>query len=63
MLEVLTLISIYLINQRDNLIGQSKQPVFEENAATFKPLVTEVSPKKLNSLAVQVRESEPETLP
>ncbi|MBD2343302.1 DMT family transporter [Anabaena subtropica] len=59
----LTLISIYLINQRDNLAGKNQQPIMEETSITPKPLLTEASAKKLNPVTIQVRESEPETLP
>jgi drug/metabolite transporter (DMT)-like permease len=58
----LTLISIYLINQRDTL-GAKKQTVnIPEKTATQQPQVLEAQAKKLNSLTVQVRESETETL-
>jgi hypothetical protein len=59
----LTLVSIYLINQRDNLAGDNTQPALEEASVTLKPLVTEASAKKLNPLAIQVRESKPENIP
>jgi hypothetical protein len=59
----LTLVSIYLINQRDNLAGEHTQPVLEEASATLKPLITETSAKKLNPLAIQLRESKPENIP
>ncbi|RUR76680.1 membrane protein [Nostoc sp. PCC 7120 = FACHB-418] len=59
----LTLISIYLINQRDNLAGQNKQSVMEEISAKSQPILAEATAKKLNPLTVKVRESEPETLP
>ncbi|MBD2504426.1 DMT family transporter [Anabaena azotica] len=51
----LTLVSIYLINQRDNLAGQNKQPILEETSATLKPLVT--------PLTVKLIESKSENLP
>ncbi|MBD2252743.1 DMT family transporter [Nostoc parmelioides] len=59
----LTLISIYLINQRDNLAGQNKKSVMEEISAKSQPILAEATTKKLNPLTVKVRESEPETLP
>jgi drug/metabolite transporter (DMT)-like permease len=59
----LTLVSIYLINQRDNLAGQNKQPILEEASATLKPLVTEASAKKLNPLTLKVIEPKSQNLP
>ncbi|AFY41538.1 DMT family transporter [Nostoc sp. PCC 7107] len=59
----LTLISIYLINQRDNLAGQNQTLMVPEKTATQQPQVLETSAKKLNSLSIQVRESETELLP
>ncbi|BAY19163.1 hypothetical protein NIES21_50230 [Anabaenopsis circularis NIES-21] len=59
----LTLISIYLINQRDNLAGQNQTLNIPEKTATQQPPVLETSAKKLNSLSIQVRESETEILP
>lgn len=58
----LTLISIYLINQRDNLAGQTKNSTVEETANTQPTQLTESSSKKLNALTVSVRKSESETL-
>lgn len=58
----LTLISIYLINQRDNLAGQNKKLSVSETSTTQQPQLAEASVKKLNSVTVQVRESKPETL-
>ncbi|MBE9207227.1 EamA family transporter [Nostoc sp. LEGE 06077] len=59
----LTLISIYLINQRDNLAGQNQTLNIAEKNTIQQPQVLEPSTKKLNSLSIQVRESEVETLP
>ncbi|WP_413198497.1 DMT family transporter [Nostoc piscinale] len=59
----LTLISIYLINQRDNLAGQKQTLNVTETTATQQPQVLEVSSKKLNSVSLKVREPEAETLP
>ncbi|GBE92733.1 drug/metabolite transporter superfamily permease [Nostoc cycadae WK-1] len=59
----LTLISIYLINQRDNLAGQNQTLNIPEKTPTQQPPVLETSAKKLNSLSIQVRESETEILP
>ncbi|MBD2297013.1 DMT family transporter [Nostoc sp. FACHB-190] len=59
----LTLISIYLINQRDNLAGQKQTLKVTETTTTQQPQVLEVSSKKLNSVSLKVREPEAETLP
>ncbi|MBD2488025.1 DMT family transporter [Aulosira sp. FACHB-615] len=59
----LTLISIYLINQRDNLAGQKQTLNVTETTTTQQPQVLEVSSKKLNSVSLKVREPEAETLP
>ncbi|MGH1397494.1 MAG: DMT family transporter [Trichormus sp.] len=59
----LTLISIYLINQRDNLAGQTKNLTLEETANTQQTQLTEAPSKQLNPLVVSVRKSESETLP
>ncbi|MFQ4140687.1 DMT family transporter [Chlorogloeopsis sp. ULAP02] len=59
----LTLISIYLINQRDSLAGVSKNEKVPEQITTKQQPVLETSGKKLNSLTVPVRESESEILP
>jgi drug/metabolite transporter (DMT)-like permease len=54
----LTLISIYLINQRQNLTGQNKITVHDNHP------VPETSPnKKINSVVLPVRESETKILP
>ncbi|MFN6487035.1 MULTISPECIES: DMT family transporter [unclassified Nostoc] len=58
----LTLISIYLINQRDTLVGQNDTITVGEIANIQQP-VLETSAKKLNSISLAVRESEPEILP
>ncbi|MBF2007340.1 MAG: DMT family transporter [Chlorogloeopsis fritschii C42_A2020_084] len=60
----LTLISIYLINQRDSLAGASKNESVPEQIITKQQQpILETSGKKLNSLTVPVRESEPKILP
>lgn len=58
----LTLISIYLINQRDTLAGQKNIVTIEEKTTT-QPQLVEASAKKLNPVTLSVRESEPEILP
>ncbi|MBD2445766.1 EamA family transporter [Nostoc sp. FACHB-152] len=58
----LTLISIYLINQRDTLGAKNQTVNIPEKTATQQPPILEAQAKKLNSLTVQVRESETETL-
>ncbi len=58
----LTLISIYLINQRDNLGAQNDTVTVGEIANIQQP-VLEASTKKLNPITLGVRESERETLP
>lgn len=58
----LTLISIYLINQRDTLAGQNDTVTVGEIANIQQP-VLEASAKKLNPIALAVRESEREILP
>ncbi|BDI19192.1 membrane protein [Nostoc cf. commune SO-36] len=58
----LTLISIYLINQRDTLAGQNDTMTVGEIANIQQP-VLEASAKKLNPITLAVRESEPEILP
>ncbi|MDZ8257786.1 DMT family transporter [Nostoc sp. ChiQUE01b] len=58
----LTLISIYLINQRDTLAGQNDTVTVGELANIQQP-VLEASAKKLNPISLAVRESEPEILP
>ncbi|MHC5861489.1 DMT family transporter [Nostoc sp.] len=58
----LTLISIYLINQRDALAGQNDTITVGEIANIQQP-VLEKSAQKLNPISLVVRESEPETLP
>ncbi|MBW4612715.1 MAG: DMT family transporter [Desmonostoc vinosum HA7617-LM4] len=55
----LTLVSIYLINQRDRLAGQNKINIVDEKINTQQP-VLEASTKKLNTMTLSVRESEPE---
>jgi drug/metabolite transporter (DMT)-like permease len=58
----LTLISIYLINQRDTLAGQNDTMTVGEIANIQQP-VLEASATKLNPIALAVRESQPEILP
>ncbi|MEH2284983.1 MAG: EamA family transporter [Nostoc sp.] len=58
----LTLISIYLINQRDTLAGQNDTVTVGEIANIQQP-VLEASARKLNPISLAVRESEPEILP
>ncbi|MEC4812274.1 MAG: DMT family transporter [Scytonema sp. PMC 1069.18] len=62
----LTLVSIYLINQRETLAGTRNKLVANENNTTQKLPILESSSSKLNtvnSVTVPLRESEPEVLP
>jgi drug/metabolite transporter (DMT)-like permease len=60
----LTLISIYLINQRETLAGNNKQITISEKPNTQQQLVLEASTNNnLSTLTGNVRESEPEALP
>jgi len=59
----LTLISIYLINQRDILAGENQTLNITEKTATQQPPVLDTAAKKLNSVPLHVRESETETVP
>ncbi|WP_066384429.1 MULTISPECIES: DMT family transporter [unclassified Anabaena] len=47
---LLTLISIYLINQRDNLAGENQQLAVNETSTTPQPQLAETSTNKLNPL-------------
>ncbi|MBD2359668.1 EamA family transporter [Anabaena minutissima FACHB-250] len=58
----LTLVSIYLINQRDNLAGQNKHLAVGETANKQQAQLAEASTKQLNPVTVSVRKSESETL-
>jgi drug/metabolite transporter (DMT)-like permease len=59
----ITLVSIYLINQRDTLAQTNqKVAVTEQNNTQQQPL-PEASGKKLNPLSLSIRESEPEIIP
>ncbi|MBD2384727.1 DMT family transporter [Cylindrospermum sp. FACHB-282] len=60
----LTLISIYLINQRDTLAGKNNiVTVSEKTTAQPQPLLEASAAKNLNPVTVTMRESEPEFLP
>ena len=59
----LTLVSIYLINQRENLSGERQKLATSEKTMTQQQQVLEASAKKLNQVTRPVRESEPEMLP
>ncbi|RAM51494.1 MAG: EamA family transporter [Hapalosiphonaceae cyanobacterium JJU2] len=59
----LTLVSIYLINQRDVLAARNDDLTVSEPATTTQQQVVEASGKKLSSVSIPVRESEPEILP
>ncbi|MBW4630474.1 MAG: DMT family transporter [Iphinoe sp. HA4291-MV1] len=59
----LTLVSIYLINQRETLSGASKKVVRSEKTITQQQQVSEASANKINKVTLPVRESEPEMLP
>ncbi|SRR5579883_121498 len=58
----LTLVSIYLINQRENLSGKTKTNAAEQSTTQRQPEL-EPSTQKLKPVTVPVRESEPEVLP
>ncbi|QIR35592.1 EamA family transporter [Tolypothrix sp. PCC 7910] len=58
----LTLISIYLINQRDNLAA-SKKVTLAEATANQQPILEASNTQKLSPMTLAVRESEPEVLP
>ncbi|AFY51012.1 DMT(drug/metabolite transporter) superfamily permease [Nostoc sp. PCC 7524] len=58
----LTLISIYLINQRDQLAGKNQKLAVGEPANTQQPQVAGASTNKLNTVTVTMRKSESETL-
>ncbi|ARV58554.1 EamA family transporter [Nostocales cyanobacterium HT-58-2] len=59
-----TLVSIYLINQRETLSGASKKVATSEiTLTTPQQQVLEASAKKANAVTLPVRESEPEILP
>ncbi|AFZ60492.1 DMT family transporter [Anabaena cylindrica FACHB-243] len=60
----ITLISIYLINQRETLAGQNNKVTISEKAIPQQQLVLEASTtKRLTTLTSSVRESEPEASP
>ncbi|MUG97743.1 EamA family transporter [Scytonema sp. UIC 10036] len=59
----LTLVSIYLINQRDTLAGSGNKPVTSAQNTAQQQSLLEASPKKLSRVTVPLRESEPEILP
>ncbi|MDZ8050219.1 MAG: DMT family transporter [Aulosira sp. ZfuVER01] len=59
----LTLISIYLINQRDNLAANKTVTVSETSSTNQQPILEASTAKKVNSVTLSVRESEPEVLP
>ncbi|MEA5503008.1 DMT family transporter [Halotia wernerae UHCC 0503] len=59
----LTLISIYLINQRDTLSGKQNIAIVEEKTTTQQTPVLEASAKKFNPVTLSVRESKPDVLP
>ncbi|MDZ7962017.1 MAG: EamA family transporter [Aulosira sp. DedQUE10] len=58
----LTLISIYLINQRDNLAA-NKKVTLGETTTNQQPILEASNPQKLSPITLTVRESEPEILP
>ncbi|MGH8001810.1 MAG: DMT family transporter [Brasilonema sp.] len=58
----LTLVSIYLINQRETLPGASKKVATNEKTITQQQQLSEAS-TKMNTVTLPVRESEPEMLP
>jgi drug/metabolite transporter (DMT)-like permease len=59
----LTLISIYLINQRDTLAGTENKSSISEQINTQQPVLEASTAKKVNFATIAVRESEPEILP
>ncbi|MBD2666625.1 hypothetical protein B6N60_02091 [Richelia sinica FACHB-800] len=61
---LLTLVSIYLINQREKLGGNKNMTSVPEITPSISQSILEASgTKKVNSISVAVRESEPEVLP
>jgi drug/metabolite transporter (DMT)-like permease len=61
---LLTLVSIYLINQREKLGGNKNITSVPETTPSISQSILEASAtKKVNSISVPVRESEPEVLP
>ncbi|KAB8334861.1 EamA family transporter [Scytonema tolypothrichoides VB-61278] len=59
----LTLVSIYLINQRETLSGLSKKVAASEKTMTQQQQVLEASVKTINKVTLPVRKSESEMLP
>ncbi len=59
----ITLISIYLINQREKLAGASQQVVELDTNTTPQPAILATSERSLQAVNLAVRESEPEILP
>ncbi|OUL28931.1 EamA family transporter [Nostoc sp. RF31YmG] len=58
----LTLISIYLINQRDNLAA-NKTVTVSDTTTNQQPILEPSTAKKVNPITLSVRKSEPEILP
>ncbi|MBW4669728.1 MAG: EamA family transporter [Cyanomargarita calcarea GSE-NOS-MK-12-04C] len=56
----LTLISIYLINQRDTLAGTENKSSISEQINTQQPVLEASTAKKANLVTIPIRESEPE---
>jgi drug/metabolite transporter (DMT)-like permease len=59
----ITLVSIYLINQRDTLAQTSQKVAVAEQNNTQQQSLPETSAKKLNPLKVSIRKSESEIMP
>jgi drug/metabolite transporter (DMT)-like permease len=59
----LTLISIYLINQRENLAGQNKKVTVSEKNTQQQPGLEASSTNKFTNVTLSVIKSEPEVLP
>jgi drug/metabolite transporter (DMT)-like permease len=59
----LTLVSIYLINQRDTLAGSGNKLITSDKNTTQQQPSLEGSAKNLSRVTLSVRESEPEILP
>ncbi len=59
----LTLVSIYLINQRDTLAGSGHKLVTSTQNTAQQESLLDASANKLNRVTIPLRESEPEILP
>ncbi|MGI8501295.1 MAG: DMT family transporter [Hassallia sp.] len=59
----ITLVSIYLINQRDTLAQTNQKLAVPEQSNTQQQTLSEISAKKLNPVSLSIRESESEIMP